>query len=663
MTILASVFARTLLHKIEDTKNDNRIDGQDAREIIRHATDIGRFNGIERRAIQALLNTSTGIQPEARLVLQRYLDGDLSLNRSESATSLLEIMPALKKDLEERSGEIQELKDAREFLKSYGAQVKELASGDSDPKLKNLVVESLEQELLKHRLFQELIHHDSDRDLMNDLWELCRGYDVSKQDLHTQEVKDTWKTTYWPMAGKGGVEAGNPMENLWALGGCLDKFDQVLKARGLQTGALDFERTPTLNALAGERSKGHWIGAGKLDEQNAEWTTGVDFDGDGRLSQNIKADFLNRSGVFSPIHNRDAFDIVALIDGAYTKVQKSTIEKDGMKSVVYSTQEGHLLNDKEVESVEFRNPNSDGHCNKTLDVSWWGSCDKVTLAGILFDEPKHDRITFEGVEFTKQDMLGLLTVIAQSQVKDTESYGARYNDEGDRILLKDGTTHKGKLVLSNELSAKYDKHEFLKTLSNLERGGEFVPHAGSEQSDTLIVKNPSVNDFGESLGFILNGSSQEISIKTNDVAAIASEEKTDMNPVELFTKIMSWLSEGKPIAKDSDIGIEVWNSSLTKVGISSIKMLNDTEIEGLNVGQKGHANPKHSTYKYESSFGDFWVQFDENQISNSGWVDSKRAGYDFLWRPKGFRDFKGENPRNPFVKPEIVKEIYDLFMQ
>ena len=109
------------------------------------------------------------------------------------------------------------------------------------------------------------------------------------------------------MAGSGDPD-GSPRTHLWATGGALDKFDDLMKARGNEDGAkaLEFERKPALNWLVGDRDKGHYIPKSQLKEANAEMTTGVDFDGDGKITEGVKVDFLNARGDFAAVSNRSA---------------------------------------------------------------------------------------------------------------------------------------------------------------------------------------------------------------------------------------------------------------------------------------------------------------------------------------------------------------------
>ena len=106
----------------------------------------------------------------------------------------------------------------------------------------------------------------------------------------------------------------------------------------------------------------------------------------------------------------------ARIGDELVAVTKERIEgDDGTVSFKFKKADGSELSAAELKTLIYTNPSSDGKADKTLDVGWWGSCDKVALAGVLFKEPLKDEVTIDGVTFTKNDVLGLLTVIADSQ--------------------------------------------------------------------------------------------------------------------------------------------------------------------------------------------------------------------------------------------------------
>ena len=200
-----------------------------------------------------------------------------------------------------------------------------------------------------------------------------------------EATRKPWTTTYWPMAGNGN-DVGSASSNLWAKDGALSKFDSLLKARGGAEGARGFELKPNLNWLINKES-GHYIPSSSLSETDAERTTGVDFNNNGKIDADVKWDFIDSNGQFG----------------------------------------------------------KDGKTEGTMSVGWWGSCDKVARAGILFEEPKKD-VTLNGVTFTTQDIKGLLTVLADSQGGGSDFVGNRYDANPDTVTLKNGQQLKGTIT-------------------------------------------------------------------------------------------------------------------------------------------------------------------------------------------------------------------------
>ncbi len=102
--------------------------------------------------------------------------------------------------------------------------------------------------------------------------------------VFTQESRPSWTTTYFPMADYSGDKKGSPESNLWAEHGAADEFDKVLSARHLTPGAREFELQPAINWIVGKPSGGY-LANGTVDEKNAEVTTGLDLNGDGKITR------------------------------------------------------------------------------------------------------------------------------------------------------------------------------------------------------------------------------------------------------------------------------------------------------------------------------------------------------------------------------------------
>ncbi len=653
LTGLKDTKLRMIAKEIETT---NKIDEADVSRLIKSANDGKGISASERHDLEKLLAhiPAEAWKGDAFNTLEDYLGKLPSLTtKAADVSELKDLVSAFKAEFFDRMTELSKIPTrALAFLTDYVGQAQKLSTR-AEPELAKEIMKNLEAEAERLSLLRQFSKTDRDRDLRTDLDEVLAGRDVTAYENSSVETDSTWKTTYWPMAGSGGIQDGNPSTNLWAIGGCLDKFDTILEARGLEKGALKYERQPSLNSLIGKTSeKGHWVADDTPSEDNAEWTTGVDFNGDGKITKGVRVDFLNQHKRMVGVQNINQYRVVADIDGKETIINKRIEEKDGEKTIIYSKEDGSALTEAELNTVRYLNPNSDKKISESIDTGWWGSCDKVTLGGLLFRAPIKDEVEFEGVKFNKQDMLGLLTVIAQSQSTGTEYFGHRYNKEPDVVYLKNGRQIKGNVILEKDgrpvsLTFQIRKSEgFMRT-----------------HGDNVYVSDPSAEEFGEVIKVGQRGVAEPVEIPINEVAHILTEERDDMNPVELMNTLFKWLDEGKPIAKDSDTGVQVWNSTLSSAQISSMKKLDRSDIKYLNPGHKGLANPENEIYSYYSSADNFWVEFKDDKVVNAGWNGSNGGNYDFIWRPTGFKDFSGDNPRNPFVKPEIVKEIYDMFME
>ncbi len=396
-----------------------------------------------------------------------------------------------------------------------------------------------------------------------------------------EATRKPWTTTYWPMAGNGS-DVGSASSNLWAKEGPLAKFDALLKARGLTEGARNFELQPSLNWLI-NKSGGHYVPNSTLNEADAERTTGVDFNANGKIDADVKWDFIDSKGQFG----------------------------------------------------------KDGKTDGTLSVSWWGSCDKVARAGILFEEPKKD-VTVNGVTFTTQDIKGLLTVLADSQGGGTDFVGDRYDAYADTIGLKNGQQLLG-TILSD---VKFD-------------GGSV-----RRQQDLAIN---SANLPEEVKVRLLDGT--ERTFKKSELNFVSREDKRD-SPVLMHETITEWLKSGRPAVMDKDSGDHVWNYNFYKADDTMYRDGQKPSWASDELLKLGHHGPagdgKIVWVERNVSLGGgggteryrYWLEEKNGKFVNGGW-DTNSASPDFLWRPQTDALFAGRNDRNPFVDPKLVKEIYE----
>ena len=388
-----------------------------------------------------------------------------------------------------------------------------------------------------------------------------------------------WTSTYWPMAGKGTNADGTPTSNLWAKGGPLDKIDQVLRARGLPTGARDFELKPNLNWLVGKEG-GYYVPNSTVSEKDAEKTTGVDFNGNGKIEADIAWDFLDSRGQFG----------------------------------------------------------KDGKMEGTMSVGWWGSCDLVAGAGVMFKTPEKD-VTIDGVTFTPLDIMGLLAVLSTSQGGGADFVGERYDNQPDVITLMSGERIKGVITGSIDLF------------------GEGVRRQGDTATVTKFTGDLTVK--------LMDGT--EKTLTAREIASVTREDK--LGDAGVFHKtIIDWLSDGRPAVMDRDNGEHVWNYAFWKTEDSLYKdglkpSWAPAELNGIN-GPAGDGTITYVERKVSlgtSSGGEsykYWIEEKNGQIVNSGWGPGSDTP-DFLWRPKNEPTFTGANERNPFVTAELVKSIYE----
>lgn len=396
-----------------------------------------------------------------------------------------------------------------------------------------------------------------------------------------EATRQPWTTTYWPMAGSGN-DTGSASSNLWAKGGALEKFDALLKAQGKAEGARNFELKPNLNWLVNKEG-GHYIPNSSLSEADAERTTGVDFNNNGKIDADVKWDFVDSKGQFG----------------------------------------------------------KDGKTDGTLSVGWWGSCDKVARAGILFEEPKKD-VTLNGVTFTTQDIKGLLTVLADSQGGGSDFVGDRYDANPDTIALKNGQQLRGTVLGDN---VKFD---------NTNRRQQDWQINSASLPDEVKVR-------------LMDGT--EKTYKKSELSFVAREDKRD-SPVLMHETIGEWLKSGRPAVMDKDSGDHVWNYNFYKAEDTLYKnglkpsWANDEMLKNGHTGPAGDG--KIVWVERNVSLGGgggteryrYWLEEKNGKFVNGGW-DPTSPSPDFLWRPQTDAMFTGKNDRNPFVDPKMVKEIYE----
>jgi hypothetical protein len=665
MTI--SIRDKGLQNAFKTVLDDSKVTKAEVDKLIQSANDGAGLSKTERKDLEKILaQAGDKFDADAKTALQAYLGvapepgpvepvPTTTSKYAATLTKLEDIVPTFKKEFQERAAEFTKPEDAFKLFAEYGGKLKGLGTG-VDPRELDKVADTL---LAAGRQSPAKGYDakDSDYDTRSDLHEAARGNDANAFTARDEEVGKVWTTTYWPMAGSGdNNQEGNATSHLWAKSGPLAKLDQLLKARGMESvaKALEFERKPALGWLVGDRDTGHMINSSTVVEHDAELSTGVDFDGDGKITAGVKVDFLTHNDQFASVSNRNQLVPRATIDGNVVDVKRERVTgSDGAISFKFTRKDtGAELSGPEKATLFYANPTSgDGTVTGSMSVGWWGSCDKVALAGVLFKTPLKDSVTVDGVTFTKLDMLGLLTVIADSQANGTDFIGARYDARPDLLVKKDGKQLNGKFVGLDEVEL---------------RGGKGMwRHDG----DFMVLTDPFKDTPDREFTFKeMNGT--EHKIKASDIKHMAREDAKDISPAEFHATMLSWLSDGRAAAMDRDSGDHVWNYNFHGATLKAGNVL-DGDKRPKTPGHNGNigADTKVVEYAMDVRFGDsdwpreykYWLEFDATgKAVNGGWVSENP---DFLWRPSAFRNFTGANSRNPFVKPEFIKELYDKFME
>ncbi len=653
-----------LRRAFEGMLNDNRLTKAEVQTLIDSTADGAGLAKTEKADLKRILDkVGDTFDADAKALISDFLGldgstvGEVTIRVSDRVTTVAkldDLASTFAAEIGARASEFTSPEDAFKLFAEYGGRLKALAKDASDPRDVDTAAEAL-LAAGRNSAAAGFDQKDLDHDTISDLAEAARGRDPAAFDKRDEEVGKVWTTTYWPMAGSGdNDQEGSAGSNLWAKKGPLAKLDQLLGARGMdaQAKALEFERKAALGWLVGDRDTGHMINNSSLKESDAEMSTGVDFDGDGKITSGVKVDFL-ANDQFASVRSRSALVPKATIDGDVVEVRRERVTDDaGAISFKFFRQDsGAELTAAELNTMFYANPVSgDGDTSDTMSVGWWGSCDKVALAGILFKEPIKDSVTIDGVTFTKQDMLGLLTVIADSQASGTDFIGNRYDKNPDILVKKDGTQLNGKFV-------GLDDETF--------RGGEGMWRT---QGDVMVLTDPFKGDPDKEVVFkALDGT--EHKLKAKDIKHVAREDKKDMDAAAFHTTMLSWLSDGRAAAMDRDSGDHVWNYNFHGATLKSANELTG-DARPDNAGHNGPVADDTTVVAYEMDvrFGEsdwpreysYWLEMDKTgKVINSGWTSDNP---DFLWRPSDFKNFTGANPRNPFVKPELVKEIYDAFM-
>ncbi len=429
---------------------------------------------------------------------------------------------------------------------------------------------------------------DTDGDGLGDKYEIDNGLDPADAQAKGGTAIKTWTHGYIPMSNNPMIESGTLMQ-----------YDMLIKDRTGSDPATRHEEGKS--ALEG----GHYFLSGTLDENNAEMTSGKDFNGDGVLTPGVKHDFLSKGSG----------------------------------------------------EAEF---GPDGKTDATLGVSWWGHCNNVATAGINFREPTRDvkftlahpykyydvstahgsfkaesvkkgathtdiklvsgqtvRLANADVIKSEENVVKEIT-FTPTQLKElaaeltargskfgTEFIGHRYNGRPAEITLKDGSVVRGQLMSSLEESAS-------------DVTGEAVVRATKFTKDITA----SVYDFS-------TGTVETKTYKADEIKSVSAENKRDVNPIDFHKTVVKWLgSEGKAGVMDKDSGPHVWNYAFDKYDYTFKQNASDPKTTDYEMQVYFVGNNYATTYSYSIAYDDAGTPV------SAKWKDNS-PNPDFFWREAG----------------------------
>jgi hypothetical protein len=428
---------------------------------------------------------------------------------------------------------------------------------------------------------------DSDEDRLGDAFEIARGLDPADAQSTGGAKNASWTHGYIPMAN-------NPMIRSLSL----SAYDMWMKQ---ETGV-----DPKVRYAEGRSGidGGRYFLAGALDENDAEFTTARDFNGDGVLTPGVKADFLTPSAV------------------------EPRLEPDGKLGT-------------------------------KLDVIWWGQCNAVSAAGINFREPKesvtvrfrtplvvedvqtrYGAFTAESVQrgraYTDIKLVSGQTIrlpnadVQSQQERSLESFTFTPSDLKELAATlagrgaKSGTEYVGTRFYGRDAFVELTSGETVrgKVLSSLEGLGAL------EQNDGLVrLTNPTQAIVVQVLDFA-TGDVVRKTFTPRQVKSVTAENPRDVNPIDFHTTMLKWLgSDGTAGVMDKDAEHHVWNYAFDRYTYEATPRPNAQDTIDVTMNVFFPEGPS-TTYRYS-------IQFDALGNPVAGKWATESPNPDFLWRERG----------------------------
>jgi hypothetical protein len=408
----------------------------------------------------------------------------------------------------------------------------------------------------------------------------------------------TWTSSYFPMAGSGIDDEGSSSKNLWAKDGAMNKIDRVIEARtGTPGTALETERRPALNFLV-NKPRGFYIPNSRLDEKDAERTTGVDLNGNGKIDEDLEWDFIDKNGRFR----------------------------------------------------------KDGKTESTLGVGWWGRCNNVGVAGTLFKEPKHP-VTIDGVTFSPTEIKGLLAVFSDTIVdaKGAEFVGNRNDKRADELVTTDGKRVTGYVENVGELDFHGPGSE---RSTNWSHRGDYVVldnEALVERGKEIRIRNLETGEVDtfkpedvRSLSHEDKEQDTEARVFHNTMTEWLADGRAGVLEMDPGHHVWNYNFESAAIVESTTP--PSWATDRDKLrGYGGPP--GDGEVTYFD-----------STVKYNGADGTqhyrYWLEKDASgNVVNSGWSGKNT---DFMWRARETEvDWSRSVSGHPSLDGDLIRELYE----
>jgi hypothetical protein len=428
---------------------------------------------------------------------------------------------------------------------------------------------------------------DSAGDGIADAFKIANGLDPTDRMTRGEASTKAWTYGYIPMVHNPLIEDG-----------ALIQYDMLIRDR---TG-----KDPAVRHIEGGSgmADGHYFLSGTLDENDAELTTGIDWNGDGVLTPGVKADFLTPSAG----------------EASFGK---------------------------------------DGKFTEKLDVGWWGHCNDVATAGINFREPKASvtiklnkpfdrytvetsRGTFQAEAVTKGATTTDIKLIAGQTVRLPNSEITSVNKQTFKEVtftpdqLKEITAelvHRGSKYGTDFVGHRFNGRDATITLANGTQLHGGLVSSLDDRADTTDGAYTTATNFTKDVTVrVFDFNTQtfvEKTFKPSELKSIVAENARDPSPIEFHLTMLKWLSADKKAGvMDKDPGPHVWNYAFDRYEISQDQVrANDKNTHDYEMKVWFAQNDYPTTYSYS-------ITYKNGVPQKSKWAENS-SNPDFFWRDKG----------------------------